>query len=818
MVSTRVRLMIVTVCLATSFARAQPLNLDADYLAQREALIRQMADRQWCADVADQVADPAALIAAPDRDPADVVIRRAGALLDHLTRQGGVDLSDETKQLESLRQRAANVSLDKAAERQALYLEACHLRRRITLANPLLNFDKLLFLTRHRPMRGDHHMVDQYYGFNAKPGGGVCVLENPFSDQPVVRDLLADVKVTAGRLAGRTLTGGSFNTLELNYDAESIAFAWSECGTVSDDADWSDQPWSRQRAIDNHKPYYYWSPTTVFHVFRAKLDGSELAQLTDGAFNEFDPCFLPDGRIAFISERRGGFLRCGGNRPNPTYTLYRMNGDGANIEPLSYHETQEWNPSVDRHGMLVYTRWDYIDRDNDGAHHMWTCYPDGRDPRAWHGNYPLKRETRPWMELSIRAIPESNRLVAVAAPHHGYNYGSLVRIDPQLPDDGAMSQLQRITPESHFPEAEKAPGKPHDRGQHNPAGEVYGSPWPLDESFYLCVYDPDPAQRHHGIYLVDVFGNRELIWRDPAIECVDPMPLRPRKRPPVIPDQVKPADQSASATVTVMNVYDADFDWPADTKIKALRIVQLFPKTTFHMHEPRIGAAGESLGRGVVGTVPVESDGSAYFEAPVGVPLYFQALDERGRAVQSMRSDTYLHPGESLTCQGCHEPKREAHAPLKISAMPLALRREPSKIKPAVDGAWPLSYPRLVQPVLDRQCVECHQKNPKSPDLTGAIDKNGWSKSYLSLAPFAWKLVGANGSIVVNGSRSEAGRLGARASKLITLLEAGHYETKLTEDEMHRLVLWLDTNANFFGVYHDLKQQGCGEIVKPVLQ
>ena len=816
MVSTQGRLTIVLACCAAMCAaQAEPLNLDAEYLRQRDVLIKQMADRQWCADVAGQVAHPASLIAESDRDPVDVVIRRTGALLDHLSRQG-VDLSDAAGQLDMLRQRAAEVPLDAAADRQAIYLQACHLRRRIAWSNPLLDFDKLLFLTRHRPMRGDHHMVDQYYGFNAKPGGGVCVLEKPFSDQPTARDVLKDVKVTSGRLAGQTLNAGSFNTLDLDYDGESIAFAWTECGTVAEDADWSNQPWSKQRAIKNHKPYYHWNPSTVFHVFRAKLDGSQLVQLTDGPWQDFDPCFMPDGRIAFISERRGGFLRCGGNRPNPSYTLHRMNGDGSEVTTLSFHETNEWNPSVDEHGMVVYTRWDYVDRDDDGAHHMWTCYPDGRDPRAWHGNYPKKRETRPWMELSIRAIPDSNRLVAVAAPHHGYNYGSLVRIDPQLPDDGAMSQLRRITPEAHFPEAEQAPGKPHDRGKHNPAGEVYGAPWPLDENFYLCVYDP--GQRHHGIYLVDVFGNKELIWRDPSIACVDPMPLRPRKRPPVIPDQVRPAEQSASATVTVMNVYDADFDWPADTKITALRVVQIFPKTTFHMHEPRIGAADQSLGRGVLGTVPVEADGSAYFEAPVGVPLYFQALDASRQAVQSMRSDTYLHPGESLTCQGCHEPKREAHASLKMNSAPLALQREPSKIKPAVEGAWPLSFPRLVQPVLDSQCVDCHRKHPDSPDLTGAIGKNGWSKSYQSLAPFAWKLYGANGSIFATGSRSTAGQLGARASKLIKLLEDGHYDTKLTDDQMHRLVLWLDTNANFYGVYHDLGRQGRGECVNPLLQ
>ena len=137
-----------------------------------------------------------------------------------------------------------------------------------------------------------------------------------------------------------------------------------------------------------------------------------------------------------------------------------MMRDGSDIIPLSFHETNEWNPSVDQDGMIAYTRWDYVDRDSDIAHHLWLCYPDGRDPRSYHANYPERREFRPWMELSIRAIPGSRRHVAVAAPHHGYNYGSLVLIDQSREDDNAMNQISRLTPEAHFPESESAPGKP----------------------------------------------------------------------------------------------------------------------------------------------------------------------------------------------------------------------------------------------------------------------------------------------------------------------------------------------------------------------
>jgi hypothetical protein len=316
-----------------------------------------------------------------------------------------------------------------------------------------------------------------------------------------------------------------------------------------------------------------------------------------------------------------------------------MMPDGSDLIPLSWHDTNEWHPSVDNNGMIVYTRWDYVDRDSDIAHHIWQCYPDGRDPRSLHGNYPDRRELRPWMEMSIRAIPNSGRYVAVAAPHHGQAYGSLVLIDLNRPDDRATSQLKRITPETHFPEAESAPGVPHDKGKHSPNGEVYGTPWPLSEDYTLCVYDT--GRRRYGIYLLDSFGNRELLYYDPAIACLDPIPFRPRPRPPVIPTATTQAagdrpekPDLAMGTVAIMNVYQSELPWPKGVKIKEVRVVSIFPKDNPFADIPRVGRAAQALCRGVLGTAPVEEDGSAYFTMPAGAAVYFQALDENGMAIR----------------------------------------------------------------------------------------------------------------------------------------------------------------------------------------
>jgi len=688
-----------------------------------------------------------------------------------------------------------------AAVLQEIDLQARRLARQIAFSNPRLDFDKILFVKRHDPagLHLSRHMVHQYYGYAALPGGGLYVLSDPFSDAPQLTDLLADSRVENGRLAGRRLEPGTFLRPEVSFDGRTILFAYTE-------------------AL-GEKPE--WSPQSCFHIFRVNADGTGLVQLTDGPWNDFDPCFLPDGRIAFISERRGGYLRCGASAPrwpSPTYTLHSMEPDGSDVIALSFHETHEWNPSVSRDGMLVYTRWDYVDRDTDIAHHPWISYPDGRDPRSYHGNYPEKRESRPWMEMQIRAIPESHRYVAVAAAHHGQEFGSLVLIDPRWEDDGALSQLTRLTPEVPFPEAETSHAD-------IAATMVYGTPWPLSEEDYLVVYDPQAKNR--GIYWIDRDGNRELIYRDPAISCYAPMALRSRPVPPVIPRQTVQAARDIAAvggnvppaTIALMNVYDSDFAWPAGTEIHALRVIQVLPKTTSPTNQPRIGAADQTNARAVLGTVPVEADGSALFEAPLGKAVYFQALDADGMAVQSMRSATYVHPGERLVCQGCHERKHKP--PSSARGTPLALLRAPSPITPEPSGANPFSYVRLVQPVLDRHCVECHRREA-AVDLSGVIEgRHRFSRSYNHLASrYGFYYDTSLGSLHRpgrGGARTEAGRFGARAAKLMAFLGDSHYGVQLDPEERRRVIVWLDANSEFFGAYEDIDAQARGEIVFPSL-
>jgi len=781
-----------------------------------------------------------------DRDPLDVILRRTESLLaDIASMPGAPKLAKAAAELKALRARADKTAVKAATERRAIFDTVCHVRRRIAFANPLLNFKEVLILKRLLP--GYNHMCDQYYGLAQRPGGGLYVLSDPFGVKPGIRSVLGKSVVANGRLKGQKLSGGpkrqwkvsyngmgggggeqtvggSFLSPDVSFDGKRIAFAYVELRG------------ERGHSFHTDPARGHWDPGRSYHVFSVAADGSDLRMLTDGTWNDFDPCFMPSGRIAFISERRGGYLRCG--RVCPTYTLYDMAADGTGIECISYHETNEWHPSVTHDGMIVWTRWDYIDRHGVVAHMPWLTTPDGRDPRAVHGNY-APRQKRPDMEVDVRAIPGSHTFVAVAAPHHGQSFGSMIVIDPRAVDDDALGPVKRLTPDVGFPESQAS----------NRSALHYGQPWPLSEKYHLCAYEPQggrPSGRMYGIYLVDAFGNKELVYRDPSIASQSPIPLEARRKPPVMPEMSKRFDAKPpnEATVGVVDVYTTRRPWPAGTKIAALRIFQVFPLSVAsarvtHATGCQIPQAKDSINltRAVLGTVPVEKDGSAHFVVPAGKELFFQALDEKGLAITSMRSGTHFQPGERTMCQGCHEPRSGTAATAETSVT-LAMRRAASRPKPEADGTNPFSYPRLIQPVLDRHCVKCHEDNKNNPDKTKRTKpldaqivrtargsymnpRTAYYVSYVNLAPeFGFYDYGGRNWGDPGWYRTLPGKFGARASKLHQMLVKGHYDVKLPPEDMRRITVWLDSCSPFYGVYEKEggEAQLRGEIVRPTLE
>lgn len=708
---------------------------------------------------------------------------------------------DEASAWATARAAAMTEAGEGATGEEARWLELHRLRRQLVLANPVFPSAPLLFL-KHVPSVMSHQLT-QVYGYCARPGGGVFMLTEP------------GVSMRTRDLTPAGLTPGNFMTPEISCDGQTILFAYCPVREAPAAWDFNDQT--------RHLRY---------HLYELSLASGAVRPLTSGDTDNFSPVILPSGDVLFVSTRRGGYHRCG-RGPCFVYTLARMGPDGQDPHSVSFHETHEWDPCLLNDGRVIYTRWDYVDRNAVHYEQLWSALPDGSNARIYYGN-------NTWNPTGIweaRAIPGSTRIMATAAPHHGMSAGSVILVDPARGVDG-QEPLTRLTPDVRFPESESplafGPNPTaHDfdtpvtqywrspltepgmettvpEEERRWPGHCYKSPWPLSETFFIVSYsfdqlvgEPGPnLPNQFGLYFADAFGNKELIYRDPAISSLWARPLIPRAPVPEV-ERSTTDPGTDQGTFFVANVMEG---WPAlpeRAPITHLRIIQVLLKTTPNADAPRVGAAFAAPGKQVLGTVPVASDGSAFFEAPARTPVLFQALDARGRAVQTMRSLVYLQPGENQSCVGCHDHRMKAPPP---GAAPLALRGAPSKIKPAPDGSLPFSYPRLVQPVLDRHCVRCHDgQEPERPVLTGEPE-GVFTKSYNALVGrvsfSAWNRPEQNFEPM-----TEPLRFGAPASPLVRMLDDGHGEVVLSAGDEERLYTWIDANALFYGTFDVNEQQ-----------
>jgi hypothetical protein len=717
-----------------------------------------------------------------------------GDLLIEDLRSRGHRMGGEVAEWERLRAKRKELAAEERAAEGAweeLWREVHHVRRRIALQNPLANTGPVVFVQDVPGGAYSSHIVS-FHGDSARPGGGVFVLEEPGRSmrvRPLVRDQLPQ---------------GAYLHPEVSYDGRRVLFAYAK--------------------VDSDPSTYGQFPDRHYHLYSVDADGSNLKQLTDGPYDDHSPCVLPSGKIMFCSTRRGGFHRCG-KGPCPTHTLALCEADGSDVRVVSLHETHEYDPAVLHDGRVVYTRWDYVDRAAVNFQSLWTVKPDGSDVRIYYGNSTLN----PMGIWEAQPIPGSKRVMATACAHHTMPAGSIVLVDVGNGIDD-LTPITRFTPdvpfyESEFPVQSRFGGRwPPEVEKRLPTirwpGHCYRSPYPLSEEYCLAAYtfdilrgEPSYNPPHlFGLYLVDRFGNKELLYRDLNISSSWPIPLRGRERPPVLPSALA-AGSAAEGTFLLQNVH-ASWTPLTTERITQLRVIQVLPKTTPNYGNPPPGAALGGPGKQVLGTVPVESDGSAHFRVPAHKAVMFQALDDQGRAVQTMYSLTYVQPGETVACVGCHERGTTSPPASGSGSVALALRRPPSVITPGPDGSNPFSYPLLVQPVLDRHCIRCHSAAvPKQESggvvLTGEAEAQ-FSRSYNALVRHVpYRHSGGP-------PRTRPDQYGARGSKLTSLLLQGHHEVRLPARDWERLITWMDTNALFYGTFNreDQARQLRGERIR----
>ncbi len=704
-----------------------------------------------------------------------------------------------------------------AEKTRELYLVLRRIRRGLILRNPVIDFSQLLVVDMPYPAGSEWpHETRHRLGYMAVPGGQLLVVNGLSLDG------------TARRLMPQLPLHGSFWRPDLSFDARRVLFCF--------------------------KPHNEKS----FHIYEIGLDGPGLRQITSGIFDDFDPVYLPDGKNFVFSSTRGHtYVRC--MPPSNAYPLARCGLDGENLYIISANNEPDYLPMVMNDGRLIYTRWEYTDKPLWRAQSLWTVNPDGTQPSTLWGNQSV------WPDLlkDARPIPGSGRVMFTGSAHHNWFTGSIGIIDPAK---GANfpGGLTKVTADRAWPESGNGPVDPVESHDYQAYGnyEAYQTPYPLSEKDFLVSAQRDGK---FVLYLMDTDGNRELIYEG-ANHVFHAQPIRPRAVPPVVPDRVKWPTMAERLEPEGGSIFSANIYQGAppelDGKVKYLRVLHIEQKTyTYWNSRPALSTGPvvsllQSDGvKRVLGTVPIQPDGSVWFQVPAGVALHFQLLDENHRALQTMRSFVNVMPGENRGCLGCHEQHSRAPQPGGVPAT--AMRRGPDTITPvpwAYDAGFTVapagcntlgqalekgrmetaradvrkvarvarfgtsvSYLKDVQPVLDRYCGQCHQgdgKARKKLDLTlrgyepylTLIGRPGWGSVYAEPAspPPGYDLAGTlkvenYGQLDPAAYRTPQPmtRLSFK-SKLVELASNGkHHKVKVDPYSLLRLTLWVDTMCTY---------------------
>ena len=650
----------------------------------------------------------------------------------------------------------------------------------LVTANPIVNAHEIVYVTR-ATFRGDHHNTATIFQCGE-------INEGSYATQGALKAY--DPKTGKVRILVPEAEGRTVRDPEVDWDGSRIVFSM-RTGRADD-----------------------------YHIYMINADGSQPRQLTAAkGVSDIDPAFLPDGDIVFGSTREPKYCMC--NR-HIMANLFRMKPDGANIHQIGKSTLFEGHASVLPDGRVLYDRWEYVDRNFGDAQGLWVCNPDGTRHAIYWGN----NTSSPGGVVNARPLSNPSQVIAVLGSCHDRPWGALGIIDRSRGVDGREPVLRTWPAEYrdriHTSELQSFDLRDYINGNEGSVRQdfdsttglrrKYADPFPLDDAHFLCVRQTGHGEETALVYL-DLFGNEvEFLREAPGVHS--PVVLRASKRPPALETQRTFAAPNAPGRFYVQNVYiGTHMKGVEKGSIKALRIVES-PEKRSWIHTSGWGGHGEQAAcmnwhsfenKRVLGTVPVEADGSAYFEVPANTFVYFQALDKDGRMVQSMRSGAYLQPGELYGCVGCHED-RVGDVP-KVEAKPLAMQRAPSKL----DGAYNLaglekgtpphlySYQREVQPVFTRRCASCH--NPEKPagaklDLTGdrgaffcASYVDLWARGYLRCA---------------GGGPAEtlpAYSWGAHASALTKKLNPNHGRSGITPEEIARVVTWMDLNAPYWPCY-----------------
>jgi hypothetical protein len=541
---------------------------------------------------------------------------------------------------------------------------------------------------------------------------------------------------------------GGIRDPQVHYDGDKILFSYRKGGSCS------------------------------YHLCEINSDGTGFRQLTDGPYDDIEPTYLPDGGILFCSSRCNRWVNCWLTQ---VAVLHRCDADGRNIRQISSNGEHENTPWPLPDGRILYQRWEYIDRSQVHYHHLWTANPDGTNQMVYYGNM------HPGIVMiDAKPVPGTNKIVASFSPGHGIreHNGAITLVDPSAgPDDEGFAQT--VNPSTEFRD-----------------------PFPLSAEHFLAASDSK-------IVLMNDRGCTKTLYTLPeedqkaGLACHEPRPLISHPRERVIAPKIDRAKDTGQ--LILADIYEGrNMTGVERGEIKKLLVLESLPKPiNFTGGMEPLSYGGTFTLERVLGTVPVEPDGSACLEAPALRSVFLVALDKDDLSVKRMQSFLTVQPGEVLGCVGCHEQRTRTFPP---GGELMALTRPPSKIEPIKDAPEVFDFPRDIQPILDKHCVPCHGYEPSQdggPRAGGVVltgDRGPmFSHSYFTLSA---RLQISDGRNRPQSNYPPRG-IGSSASPLMRKIDGSHYGAKISAHERDLVRLWIDTGGPYPGTYAGL---GCGMI------
>ena len=634
-----------------------------------------------------------------------------------------------------------------------------NLRRRALVANPLVSAHPILYVER-RQYPSDHHNTGNIFQTD---------------------------EINTGKF--QHMAGGALMTVDL-ATGQTETLVRSEGGTPRD----PEVHFDGQRIVFSMRN----DPGDDYHIYECARDGSELRQLsfTPGV-SDLDPFYLACDDIAFSSTREPKYCTC--NR-HIMANLFRMEPDGANILQIGKSIEYEGHGIQLPDGRLLYFRWEYVDRNFGGGQGLWVTNADGTNHAIYYG------QSTPHAVLNARPIPGSDKLICILSSCHDRPWGALAILDraqgiegrepilrtwPGAARDWIEDESQNYAGSAGFDVFKRVPLK-------------YEDPYALSDKHFLVSRVIAAGSEDTGLYLVDTFGNEVLLHRAaPGLGCYDPMPIGAHARPHKGPTRRN--YENRTGDFYVADVYDGTHMKGVEPgSIAYLRVVEDPPKTTW-THPGWDGQGQEAPAmawhdfdnKRILGTVPVEEDGSAYFSVPEDRFVYFQVLDEDKRMVQSMRSGVIAQSGEMNSCIGCHDDRNAT--PMPGDSASISLERGPSSLAEWFGPERDFGFMEEVQPVLTENCVSCHDYGQDAGDVLNlAPDRTlVFNTAYMELHGKGYLNVVGGGP----NRTMEAYSWGSNASRLIEVLDDGHNGVVLTDEELQRLTTWVDLNAPYYSTY-----------------